>query len=129
MKLTRAYQLMLMSYFGTLLVLLAYTFRSPPQTFDSNVVLYATGTLYWALRALPLLLFIPGLLKKSHKAASWLAYVIMLYFVFAITVLFTQGSEIWGWLLIAMTLTVFITTMLFTRWQKAALRLATEQHS
>lgn len=129
MKLTRAYQLLLASYAGTLLVLLAYTFRSPPQTFDSNVVLYATGTLYWALRSLPLLLFVPGLIKKSHKTASWLAYVIMLYFVFAITVLFTQGTELWGWLLIAMTLTVFVTTMLFTRWQKAALRLQAEQNS
>ncbi|MEQ3634104.1 MAG: DUF2069 domain-containing protein [Alcanivorax sp.] len=129
MKLTRVYQLMLTSYLGTLLVLLAYTFRSPPQTFDSATVLYATGTLYWALRSLPLLLFIPGLLKKSHKAASWLAYVIMLYFVFAITVLFTQGTELWGWLLITLTLTVFVTTMLFTRWQKAALRLQAEQNS
>ncbi|WP_320818920.1 DUF2069 domain-containing protein [Thalassolituus sp.] len=129
MKLTRVYQLMLASYLGTLLVLLAYTFRSPPQTFDSTAVLYATGTLYWSLRSLPLLLFIPGLLKKSHKAASWLAYVIMLYFVFAITVLFTQGTELWGWLLIAMTLTVFVTTLLFTRWQKAALRLQAEQNS
>ena len=49
MKLTRVYQLMLTSYLGTLLVLLAYTFRSPPQTFDSATVLYATGTLYWAI--------------------------------------------------------------------------------
>jgi uncharacterized membrane protein len=92
-------------------------------------VLYATGTLYWALRSLPLLLFVPGLIKKSHKAASWLAYVIMLYFVFAITVLFTQGTELWGWLLLVMTLTVFITAMLFTRWQKAALRCHAEHNS
>lgn len=63
-------------------------------------------------------MFIPGLISGSHKTASWLSYVSMIYFVLAILLMFTAGANIWGTLMPISTLVLFTATMLYTRWKK-----------
>ncbi len=72
----------------------------------------------WAVLSLPLFIFIPGLISGSHKSASWLSYVTMIYFIGSILVFFTPRGEFWGGLMVLFTLVLFVTTMLYTRWKK-----------
>jgi uncharacterized membrane protein len=113
-----AWQLLLASYFGMLLILLAGTFSNPPESITSTVMLVLTGIGIWLFKVAPLLLFIPGLLQRRHKTAAWLAYMNLLYFVLAVMLVFTPGAGIQGWLLVSDSLLVFLSAMLFIRWQK-----------
>lgn len=119
MSILPAYYSMIASYAATLLVLLLSTFANAPDRQNNGAMWLAAGLILWLFKISPLLLFIPGLVKRSHKAAAWLSYVSMLYFIFAILLVFTSGAASWGWLMTLSTLILFISSMLFTRWQKA----------
>lgn len=72
----------------------------------------------WVVLSLPLFIFIPGLISASHRAASWLSYVTMIYFIASILVYFTPRGDLWGGLMVLSTLVLFTATMLYTRWKK-----------
>ena len=115
---TRAWQVMIASYVGLILVFLISTFANPPETVQSGVMLVLSGLGIWLFKIFPLLFVIPGLVKRSHKAASWLAYLTMLYFVIGVMLVFTREAALWGWLIVALVFAIFISSLLFTRWQK-----------
>lgn len=122
MKTEKAYIATLSSYLITLLILLVSTFASAPDN-DMELWLYlASGIGIWLFKILPLLLFIPGLIKRKHSTTAWLSYMSMLYFVLAILLAFTPGANVWGWAMAASTMVLFIATMLYTRWRKADLK-------
>ena len=115
-----AFKVLVGSYIGLLLTLLLSTLANPPQDVEPGPMLWLAGLGIALFKCLPLLLFVPGLIARSHKTASWMAYMIQLYFVLAVMLVFTPGSSGWGWLMTALTLVIFISAMLFTRWQKRA---------
>jgi uncharacterized membrane protein len=107
---------LLSSYIGLILVLLASTLASGGEhTVGTSI---AAPIVLWLFKCLPLLIFIPGLLSGSHKTASWLSYVTMIYFVLGILLMFTAGANIWGTLMPLTTLVLFTAAMLYTRWKK-----------
>ena len=108
--------ILLSSYLGLIIVLLASTLASGGEHTEGTSV--AAPIVLWLFKCLPLLIFIPGLISGSHKTASWLSYVTMIYFVMAILLMFTTGADIWGTLMPLTTLILFISTMLYTRWKK-----------
>jgi uncharacterized membrane protein len=108
--------MVLTSYIGLILILLASTFASGGEHTEGTSI--AAPIILWLFKCLPLLIFIPGLISGSHKTASWLSYVTMIYFVLAVLLMFTTGSDIWGRLMPLVTLILFTTTMLYTRWKK-----------
>lgn len=115
-----AWQVMMASYVGLLLLLLVTTFANPPASIDSTLALAGAGIAIWLLKVAPLLLLLRGLLKRSHKTASWLSFMIMLYFVLAVMLTFTPGANGQGWLMVILTGSAFMSSMLYTRWQKRA---------
>lgn len=108
--------ILLSSYLGLIIVLLASTLASGGEHTEGTSI--AAPIVLWLFKCLPLLIFIPGLISGSHKTASWLSYVTMIYFVMAILLMFTTGADIWGTLMPLTTLVLFISTMLYTRWKK-----------
>jgi uncharacterized membrane protein len=108
--------ILLTSYIGLIVVLLASTLASGGEhTVGTS---FAAPIVLWLFKCLPLLIFIPGLISGSHKTASWLSYVTMIYFVLAILLMFTAGADIWGTLMPLTTLVLFTAAMLYTRWKK-----------
>lgn len=107
---------LLASYISLILVLLGSTLASGGEHTEGTSI--AAPIILWLFKCLPLLIFIPGLIKGSHKTASWLSYVTMIYFVLAILLMFTAGSDIWGKLMPLTTLILFTAAMLYTRWKK-----------
>lgn len=118
--------IMLVSYVALLLILLAQTFATAPDSIESTWVKLATGLFIWLIKSLILLFFIPGFLKRSHTNSAWCSYVVLLYFVFAVKLLFTEGGSLWGWLMTISCISLFISAMLFTRWQKQLEKQAAE---
>lgn len=107
---------LLTSYIGLLVVLLGSTFASGGEhTKDTSL---AAPIVLWLFKCLPLLMFIPALIKGGQKTASWLSYVTMIYFILAVLLMFTSGADIWGGLMVLTTSTLFIATMMYTRWKK-----------
>lgn len=115
-KLSITKSLLLISYIGLLAVLMGSTFASGGEHTKGTSI--AAPIVLWIFKCLPLLIFIPGLIKGNHKTASWLSYVTMIYFVLAVLLMFTSGADIWGGLMVLTTSMLFIATMLYTRWKK-----------
>jgi uncharacterized membrane protein len=115
-KLAISRTILLMSYIGLIAILLASTLASGGEhTEDTSI---AAPIVLWLFKCLPLLMFIPGLVNGSHRTASWLSYVTMIYFVLAILLMFTAGADIWGTLMPLSTLILFTAATLYTRWKK-----------
>ena len=108
--------ILLTSYIGLIVVLLASTLASGGEhTVGTSI---AAPIALWLFKCLPLLIFIPGLINGSHKTASWLSYVTMIYFVLGILLMFTAGANIWGTLMPLTTLILFTAAMMYIRWKK-----------
>lgn len=123
MKTRYAYLGMVSGYLITLLILLLSTFASAPDTITEPWLYWLSGIGIWLFKILPLLLFVPGLLARRHSTSAWLSYVAMLYFVLAVLLTFTPDASRWGWAMSISTLVMFLSSMFYTRWRKADLRL------
>lgn len=122
-KVPLTYGLMLAFYILTALILLASTIAAAPAKLDpASLGFWLSGLTIWLFKMIPLLIFIPGLYKKSERTATWLSYVSMLYFIFAVLLIFTPGAFYYGWAMSASTLLLFLFSMLYTRWRKAELK-------
>lgn len=119
-KTRTTWQLLLISYVSILLILLFSTYAArTDMSWQFNDLLI--GFFLAAFKSIPLLIFIPGLKRQSEQTTAWLSYMSMLYFVFAVLLVFTPGAALWGLLMTIATLTLFMTSMLYTRWRKAEL--------
>ena len=83
------------------------------KDYPGTVPLFLTG-----LQSLPLLIFIPGLLKDSHRTHIWLCFLMLFYFtVYAVNVTAperTSGDTV----IFTLCILLFISSMMFTRWKK-----------
>lgn len=107
---------MTLSYVGVLLILALSTWATKPDAVVDNAL--AAALVLFIVKALPLLLFIPGLIQGGSRAAAWLCYMTLIYFIFAILFFFTKGGEFWGGLMSINCIVLFISAMLYTRWKK-----------
>lgn len=72
------------------------------------------------LKTLPLLCFMPGLLRSHAMTGVWLALLLLPYFCLAVLSAFAPGSAGLPGLLQAMVIGLcFWSALLFTRWQRA----------
>jgi uncharacterized membrane protein len=90
---------------------------------EINLSLLFSGLLFWAVKASPLLAAFLPLRKRSHRAATWLAYACLFYFLIWMLVCFTPNRSELGTLGLAATTGLFISCLLFTRWEKRLIAL------
>lgn len=115
-KLKISRQLKVLSYLGLLASILGAVLAGGSEATQNMSI--GIPLFIWAMLCIPLFIFIPGILSGSHRSASWLSYVTMIYFIASILVFFTPRGELWGGLMVLSTLILFVTTMLYTRWKK-----------
>src|SRR5690554_2381558 len=81
----------------------------------------------WLVQSLPLLLFVPGLLKHYYRTYSWLCFVLLFYFT-AFTVDAMSPLRDWAdYLGVSLSVIMFISAMLASRWRQHQL-LAIQQN-
>lgn len=71
--------------------------------------------LHWLVAILPLVIFIPGMIKPHHRTYSWLCFVLLMYFLFLVPLLMSYWSLIY-WLLTLVVTVLFMAAMMTSRW-------------
>jgi len=78
----------------------------------------------WLGKLLPLLLFLPGMLKNNLRSYIWLCFVSLLYFIAGVERLFAQPGSMLAVLGMLAVVVLFIAAMLFVRWRARELKAA-----
>ncbi|MDG2046693.1 MAG: DUF2069 domain-containing protein [Halioglobus sp.] len=80
----------------------------------------------WTLKLLPLLIFLPGMLKDNLRSYIWLCFVCLGYFMILVQLMFAQsGSLLVATGLVAVVI-LFTAAMLYVRWRARDLRAIDE---
>ena len=72
-----------------------------------------------AIKVLPLMIFIPGLLQGSDRTHAWLCFVVLVYFTLGILELFGLTNRLEGLLITLFSTLLFISSTLYIRWNKS----------
>ena len=68
------------------------------------------------VQLLPLALLAPGLLLGNARAHAWTCYVVNLYFIQGVVTAFEPGRLVYGSLEAALSVLLFCSATLYTRW-------------
>lgn len=104
------YRISISCYIGLLAAIGAWTFWLEPPAVDNLWVI-------WAVQTIPLLLPLYGLVKKAPRSFAWLCFIVLFYFSAAVVSLYQSPDSLYAALKTALTVTLFISAMLFCRWQ------------
>ena len=107
-----------------LLVWLSWTVLLLQQVVDAWM--YQMPWVIWLGKLLPLLIFLPGMLRDNLRSYIWLCFVCLLYFIALVERLFAQPG---GWLAITGTgavVILFTAAMMYVRWRARELRAIDE---
>ncbi len=96
-------------YFGLLLSFLFKTVLAPMGGRDPNYTMLA-------IHILPLLLFLPGILRRNQRTYAWLSFLLLLYFVLTVEGLFSPFASNYHWLALALLGGLFCGCIGFIRW-------------
>jgi len=70
----------------------------------------------WIVQLVPLLIFLPGLLRNNPRAYIGLCFVLLLYFIKAVEGVFSPARAWIDIALLALTVVLFIVSMMTSRW-------------
>ncbi|TWE02196.1 putative membrane protein [Pseudomonas sp. AG1028] len=90
------------------------------------------NALLWAVLAfqlLPLLLLAPGIIGGHPRTHSWACFVVNLYFIQGVLAVFDPSKQLFGWLEILLSLTLFTSALLYTRWCAQYQRIGSVEES
>lgn len=78
----------------------------------------------WLIYLLPLLIFLPGMLRDRLRSYIWLCFVSLGYFIALVERLFALPGSPLATVGMVAVVTVFIAAMMYVRWRARELRLA-----
>jgi uncharacterized membrane protein len=78
----------------------------------------------WLGKLLPLLIFLPGMLRDRLRTYIWLCFVSLLYFTALVERLFAMPGNILAATGTVAVVTLFIAAMMYVRWRARELREA-----
>ena len=76
----------------------------------------------WVIKLLPLLIFLPGMLKDNLRSYIWLCFVCLGYFMILVQRIFAQPDSILVVIGLIAVVVLFIVAMLYVRWRARDLR-------
>lgn len=92
------------------------------QSYDSWV--HSAPGFIWALKLVPMVLFLPGMLRDNLRSYIWLCFVSLGYFLVLVQRAFAQPADISVWIGLAAVVLLFNAAMLYVRWRARELREA-----
>lgn len=78
----------------------------------------------WLAYCLPLLIFLPGMLRDKLRSYIWLCFICLLYFTRLVVNLFAQPGSALAIIGMVAVVTLFIAAMMYVRWRARELRAA-----
>ena len=76
----------------------------------------------WALKVIPLLIFLPGMLRDNLRSYIWLCFVCLGYFLILVQRIFAQPDSLLVIVGLTAVVVLFIAAMLYVRWRARELR-------
>ena len=76
----------------------------------------------WVLKVLPLLIFVPGMLKDNLRSYIWLCFVCLGYFMILVQRIFAQPDSLMVVTGLVAVVILFTVAMLYVRWRARDLR-------
>lgn len=93
--------------YGAFLLLMSWLNFQPA---DSSVKL-------WLIKIFPLVIFIPGFIKRKYRTYSWLCFAILPYFIWMTPLVMGRGN--WSdWVMTLLIIVMFIFAMMTSRWMQ-----------
>nr|WP_272889435.1 DUF2069 domain-containing protein [Stutzerimonas stutzeri] len=68
------------------------------------------------IQLIPLLLVAPGMISGSPRAHAWTCFIVNLYFIQGVLAAINPTRMVYGWLEAIISLTLFVSALLYTRW-------------
>ena len=81
-------------------------------------ILSGTPASLIVISTLPLLLFLPGLVRENYKSLSLLCFVTLFYFTVIVLNLWSPARNGVDWLSLVLVSVLFCSAMLFSRWKQ-----------
>ena len=78
--------------------------------------------IFWLVKLVPLLMFLPGMLRDSLRSFIWLCFVSLLYFIALVERVFAVPGGLLGWSGLVAVCVLFCSGMLYVRWRARSLR-------
>jgi uncharacterized membrane protein len=78
----------------------------------------------WLAVLMPLLIFLPGMLRDNLRSFIWLCFVLLLYFMRLVVSLFEDPTAPLAVIGMVAVVVLFIAAMLYVRWRAQELRAA-----
>jgi len=78
----------------------------------------------WLAYCLPLLIFLPGMLRDKLRSYIWLCFVSLLYFMRLVVKLFAEPGSALAIVGMIAVVTLFIAAMMYVRWRAREVRAA-----
>lgn len=76
---------------------------------------------FWVICVVPLLLFLPGLLRGTWKSYAWMCFALMIYFQAFVTEAFRKPRDLLTLAQIACLLIAFVAAMIYVRLRRKEL--------
>lgn len=74
----------------------------------------------WGVQCIPLLVVLPWLLLRHHRAYSWLCFIILMYFIPSVAKVMDPRGDWSHTLLLCFTIIIFFASALASRWLQRA---------
>ncbi|MEH6588866.1 MAG: DUF2069 domain-containing protein [Halioglobus sp.] len=71
----------------------------------------------WFIKVVPLMLFVPGMLRQNLRSYIWLCFVCLLYFLMLVERLFAEPGNVLAIIGMLAVVVLFNAAMLFVRWR------------
>ncbi len=69
----------------------------------------------WLIKVLPLLIFLPGLLRRKLRTYAWLSFVVLLYFIQGVQSAFTEEARLYGIIVSGLLSLLFCALVVYIR--------------
>ncbi|MFT6311327.1 MAG: putative membrane protein [Porticoccus sp.] len=106
-----SYWVLVVCYIDILVLFTVKTLIWPSADREPNLTI-------WLFHMIPMLPFLPGLIKKNHRHYVGLCYITIVYFMSSGGNLFNQNVHIYDWLTVVLCVLIYISGLLAARWQK-----------
>ena len=90
---------------------------------------YQAPWIIWLFKLLPLLLFLPGMLRGNLRSFIWLCFVSLGYFMVLVERLFAQPDSLLAGIGMVAVVILFTAAMLHVRWRARELRIIDERQT
>ena len=104
--------------YGLLIVMLS------AELFSIASLLPRTRMFLWCICVVPLLLFLPGMLRGAWKTFLWLCFMLPFYFALSVARLADAQPDLAARVELLMVCLLFVASMLYARWRQRELALA-----